>query len=203
MSRPGHENLFIYTDPSHKTESPYYPWTHKPVCTDFLKTVGDQLCVFTDSNFANERGISIFTTPKIAEQFASLPPYQTPSSLQKINKFSKTWYASSLPGKGIGLLASKPLQRGDLITAYTPLFLAHPEQSLNSRTREFFFRKAVDQLPEESRNSYLNLTTIFGDPSVIAQDVLKANTFEMQVGGFMHFALFPETSRINHGCGPK
>src|SRR5258708_5227318 len=59
----------------------YFPWTHKPVCTGYLDGVGDKLCVYTNATFSNRRGISIFTTPRIAKEFASLPPFQDPAAL--------------------------------------------------------------------------------------------------------------------------
>ncbi len=53
-------------------------------------------------------------------------------------------------------------------------------------------------LPAASREHYFSLATIYGQPHVAVQDVVKANAFEMQVGGQMHLAVFPETSRMNH-----
>jgi len=101
------------------------------------------------------------------------------------------------------MLAKRNLKRGDLITAYTPALLAHMEKALSVQEREKFLRIAVDQLPVATKQSYFSLATIFGDPTVIVQDVVKANAFEMQVGGQMHLALFPEPSRMNHDCAPK
>ncbi|KIY01129.1 uncharacterized protein Z520_02681 [Fonsecaea multimorphosa CBS 102226] len=188
------------------------PWSHEPVCTDYLDTLGDQLCVYTDATFGNGRGISIFTTPGIAQEFASLLPFQDPSALSShgINPpedsnadANRPWYTTSIPGKGMGMLASRALQRGDLVTAYTPYLLAHMENVLSTSERERFLRVAVDQLPPASRDQYLGLAKIYGEPSVVVQDVVKANAFEMQVAGQMHLAVFPEASRMNHACAPN
>src|ERR1700748_632808 len=59
----------------------YFPWTHKPVCTEYLDDIGSKLCVYTNATFSNGRGVSIFTTPQIAEKFASLPPFRDPMAL--------------------------------------------------------------------------------------------------------------------------
>ncbi|OQV03011.1 SET domain-containing protein [Cladophialophora immunda] len=192
----------------HSTAPDYSPWSHKPVCTDFLDELGDQLCVYTDATFSNGRGISIFTTPPIAQEFASLLPFQDPTALSSrgINlddDVDRPWYTTPIPGKGVGMLATRALQRGDLITAYTPYLLAHMENVLSTSERERFLRIAVDQLPAASRDVYLSLAKIYGEPSVVVQDVVKANAFEMQVGGQMHLAVFPEASRMNHACGPN
>ncbi|OCT44574.1 hypothetical protein CLCR_05848 [Cladophialophora carrionii] len=187
----------------------YFPWTHKPVCTEYLDGIGDQLCVYTNATFSNGRGISIFTTPRIAQEFAALPPFQDPESLSSrgINAEpdvpTQPWYTALIRGKGMGMLAARPLQRGDLITAYTPYLLAHMENVLSTHDREYYLRLAVDQLPPASRNIYLGLAKMYNDPSVVAQDVVKANAFEIQIGGLMHLAVFPESSRFNHACAPN
>jgi len=69
--------------------------------------------------------------------------------------------------------------------------------------REVLLRKAVDQLPKKSRKQYYSLAKIYNVESVKAQDVLKANTFGIEVGGWEHLGVWPETARFNHACGPK
>jgi hypothetical protein len=181
----------------------FAPWSYMPVCTQILEGIGSELCVYTNNTFSNGRGISIFTTPQIAEEFAALQPFQDSTSLDGVNNPGGPWYTQKLPGKGVGMLAERDMERGDLITAYTPVLLAHMENVLSTREREKFLRLAVDQLPAATVESYFSLATIYGDPRVIVQDVVKANAFEMQVGGQMHLALFPEPSRMNHDCSPK
>jgi len=181
----------------------FHPWSYEPVCTEFLENIGSELCVYTNSTFSNGRGISIFTTPRIAEQFAKLLPFQDATALDGINGPRGPWYTQELPGKGTGMMADRDLERGDLTTAYTPVLLMYMDKVLSTRDREGLLRIAIDQLPSASRAAYLKLSTIYGNPTVIAQDVLKANNFEIQVGGEMHLAIFPETSRLNHDCAPK
>ncbi|KIV86914.1 hypothetical protein PV11_02490 [Exophiala sideris] len=187
------------------TTTDYAPWSHQPVCTEHLDAINSQLCVYTNVAFSNGRGISIFTTPQIADEVAQLLPFQDPAVLAShgINPDDGPWYVQQLPGKGMGVLAKHDLHRGDRITAYTPYLLAHMENVLSTIEREHFLRIAIDQLPAASREHYLSLATIYGNPSVVIQDVVKANAFEMQVGGQMHLAIFPETSRMNHACSPN
>ena len=35
------------------------------------------------------------------------------------------------------------------------------------------------------------------------QDIVKANTFQILLGGANHLAVWPETSRLNHACAPN
>jgi ribosomal RNA assembly protein len=163
------------------------------------------LCIYTSTSFSNGRGVSIFTTPSVAKQFATLPAFKNTSALehQNINVPTDTWRASSMPNKGIGLLATKQLKFKDRITSYTPVFLAHLEGELSTMDREKWWRHAIHQLPEKSRQEFLSLAYVFGDERVRVQDIVKANTFQIEVGGANHLAIFPETSRLNHACNAK
>jgi hypothetical protein len=204
----GLNELFVPSGRTINTSQPvsngnYGPWTHQPVCTEVLQSLGSKLCVYTNSSFSDGRGISIFTTPVLAKEFASLPAFQNPDALKDVNTFSGNWYTQEIPGKGIGMLAKKHLKFKDQVTAYTPVLIAHLEEELSTRDRERFYLVAVNQLPEATHNSYLQLAFVYGPPSVRAQDIVKANTFRLEINGHNHLAVFPETSRLNHACGPK
>lgn len=184
--------------------SDYGPWTHRPICTQILDGLNDKLCVYTDANFGNGRGISIVTTPKTAEEFASLPAFRDPAALEGINGDSRAWYTEKIENKGMGMLAKKQLKFKDPVTAYTPAFVPLLDgDALTTAEREKLYRVAVYQLPEATREAYLQLAYVYGQPNVRVQDIVKANTFQIEIGGQNHLAVFPETSRLNHDCAPK
>ena len=195
--------ILVDTKNEHPSVSNFHPWSNKATCTDLLAGISDNLCVYTNASFSKGRGISIFTTPQIASHFNNLPVLQDATALTGINEATGAWYTRSIPGKGIGMLASHSLKRGDLITAYTPILLVYMESVLSTMEREKYLRVAVEQLPQSSREAYYKLATIYGHAETIVQDVLKANTFEVEIGGHRHMAIFPETSRMNHDCGAK
>jgi hypothetical protein len=193
-------------------QSPFYPrqddhapWTHPPTCTPTLSTINDILCIYVSTSFSNGRGIAIFTTPSIAAQFAALPAFTSPTALtsQNINVPTNTWRATSIPEKGIGMLATQPLSFGHTITSYTPAFLAFLESELSTLDREKWWRRATNLLPKKTRDEFLSLAYVYGDERVRVQDIVKANTFQVEVGGGNHLAVWPETSRLNHACAPK
>jgi hypothetical protein len=165
------------------------PWTQPPICTPILQSIDDKLCIYVSTTFSNGRGISIFTTPSIAAQYINVP--------------TNTWRATSLPNKGIGMLATRPLTFKDRITAYTPAFLAYLEDELSTLDREKWWRMAIESLPKKTKQDFMSLAYVFGDERVRVQDIVKANTFQVEVGGGNHLAVFPETSRLNHACNPK
>jgi hypothetical protein len=187
------------------TPNPHFPWSYAPVCTDHLPGLGSKLCVYTNTSFSNGRGLSIFTSPTVAADLTNLPVFQDPDALSSnnINVNSGIWMAQELPGKGIGLLARKLLNFGDRVTAYTPALLAYLESELGTLEREKYFRIAVNQLPAATREAFLGLSWVYGDERIRVQDIVKANTFQMMVGGQNHLAVFPETSRLNHACAPN
>lgn len=189
---------------THNTED-YSPWSYAPVCTDVLPNVKDKLCVYTSTSFGNGRGISLFTTPSLADRILSSPAFTDPFEFddQQVNINSGAWKAVPIPNKGIGVLASRDLKFKDRVTAYTPAIIAYLEMDLSTAVREGWWRKAIDQLPEKLRNDYLSLTYIYGDERVRVQDIVKANTFQVNIEGVNHLAVFPETSRLNHACNPK
>jgi hypothetical protein len=191
----------LASDAVSSTEASSYPWTHAPSCTEILPKAGDKLCIYSNASFSNGRGISIFTTPSIADAFLALPPLS--SAVPELNPRTGAWHTAPLEGKGIGMLASMGLSRGDIISSNSPLLLVYPENDLSTAEREEFLKIAVEQMPEESKKAYYELSGIYGDERMRVQDRLKANAFEMQVGGVMHLALFPEASRMNHDCAPK
>ncbi|KAL1599516.1 ribosomal RNA assembly protein krr1 [Paraconiothyrium brasiliense] len=178
-------------------------WSLPPACTDLLPSIGSKLCVYTNTSFSNGRGISLFTTPELSKYALALPAFQNPDALEGINEPSGTWYTQGIPGKGMGMLAKRDLQFRDRITAHTPALLAYLESDLSTAEREKFFKLAVSQLPEQTREMYLGLATVYGLPQVKYQDVVKANTFQLEIDGHNHLAVFPETSRLNHACAPK
>jgi ribosomal RNA assembly protein len=101
------------------------------------------------------------------------------------------------------MLASQPLVFSDTITAHTPAFLALLESELSTADRETWWRRAIAQLPAPTQRDFLGLATVYGDERVRVQDIIKANTFQVEVGGGNHLAVWPETSRVNHACGAK
>jgi hypothetical protein len=80
----------------------------------------------------------------------------------------------------------------------------HTENILSTTPeRERFLQIAVSQLPQQSQDQYYALAKMFNVESLVAQDVVKSNAFEMDLGGAMHLGVFPEASRLNHACDPK
>ncbi|KAF1924496.1 SET domain-containing protein, partial [Didymella exigua CBS 183.55] len=181
------------------------PWTHQPLCTLPLPSTQSPLCAYTSTTFASGRGISIVTTPKLAAHMVSLSAFTDPALLKSngTNEASTLWFTSSIPNKGIGTLALHDLIPGTQILRYTPAFLAYLEADLSTLDRESLWSTAIARLPRITRDSFLSLMYIYGDPRVRHQDIVKGNTFQLELAGANHLAIFPESSRLNHDCAPN
>ncbi|KIW10147.1 hypothetical protein PV08_11108 [Exophiala spinifera] len=178
--------------------------SHPPVCTDVLASVDDILCVYTYASFSDGRGISIFTTPAVHEHFSQLLERHYSSPDPDINAGPSKWTSRFIRGKGIGVVATTALAYGEKLSSFTPVLLVLlDEQSLTPLEREHYLRTAILQLPAPTRSQFLALTRIYDDDRIEVQDIIKANSFELQVGGIMHLAVFPEISRLNHDCAPN
>ena len=121
----------------------------------------------------------------------------------KVNVHSGLWRTEEMEEKGIGSLASQDLEPDTQILTYTPAFVAYLEHSLPTLERETIWRTALLQLPQETRDSFLALSYVHQDERVRVQAIVQANTFQLNIDGVNHLAIFPETSRLNHDCAPN
>ena len=182
-------------------------WSYPPICTpQTIPGLNDKLCVYTDIAFSQGRGISMLSTPHVAEEVKlllnSIAKQQDHNGFYP-NQIPNSCYTAPAPSKGTALFADRPLQRGDIITSHHPLLLAYKESLLSPHERERLLQVAIQQLPPSSRKAYLALATMYHDPTIQAQDIASANSFEMTVAGVSHLAVIPEPSRMNHDCGPN
>ncbi|KAH7356937.1 hypothetical protein BKA65DRAFT_580136 [Rhexocercosporidium sp. MPI-PUGE-AT-0058] len=159
-------------------------------------------CVYTFSNFAGGRGLSIVASPSVASSAIGtssrldiLPMPQTPEN----------FYEKLLPGRGKGLIANQTFQKGDLILTSRPLFMiqekALSEMSETDRLR--LQQLSVAHLPEKSKYLFHSLAGHFGGDRI--EDVLLTNGFSAALGdsqeGFG--VIVPEAARLNHDCRPN
>ncbi|ETN44820.1 uncharacterized protein HMPREF1541_09695 [Cyphellophora europaea CBS 101466] len=178
-----------------------------PACTSHFEHLNDILCVYAYPEFHNNRGIAIFTTPTLANEFRqrvgiiSAQLSTTPQA--HLNALSTDYAVSALEGRGFGALATTDLSTGTLLTTTTPILVVHNAPSTPSFDRESYLRLAISLLPPTTQSHFLSLARIYHDPRVTHQDIVKANAFALDIGGTSHLALFPEPSRFNHDCAPN
>ena len=183
-------------------------WSHYPDCVATSQT-GNEYCLYTSTTFANNRGISIWATPRGASRFLALPAFADPDVLIDANaEFSPPFIQSQIPGRGLGLVANKTLHRGDLILSNTPLYIVDESlyEELDLQKRAPFQEKAIKQLPPSSSKKFMDLCGHWGGDHI--DDVINTNSFAIDLWeGTEHETainiVLPEISRFNHDCRPN
>ena len=181
----------------------------KPTWNDTSLCV-QSYCLYTSPSFNNNRGISVITTPSNLQKLKSLLP-KIPSNKQPPSP--PPFHVSAVPGKGLGLLASRPLRRGDPIMSQSPVLLVHraflesPAPSDHHHSQRLL-DSAVDALPDATRSLFLSQLGHFGGRHRVT-DILATNSFQTDIGSGEgggeghHYDNYPEVSRFNHDCRPN
>ena len=179
-------------------------WSHTPHCFHRSNTSSpsDNYCVFTDSTFASNRGISIYANALYSASLHTLPAFTTPSLLTGANAQSDHRYASRpIPKKGLGLVALIPIHRGEQLFRSTPVVIFQEDDEGvsaggNETERLPYYQRAVGQLPPKSKGLFDELKGHFGTDPV--RDKVDTNCFavELDVEGLAvtATAVFPEMS---------
>jgi hypothetical protein len=176
-----------------KTQKLTTKWTHKPECV-VEEESKEEFCVYTNSDFANGRGISFFTTPSIAAKVRKLPAFTKPGVHDHANDFSDPpWEVRNIPGRGNGLFATRELKRGDFILADTPMGVWNSDAFFADYGLGYkYLRKSFENLPEESKRIFLR--TAAHNPGDPIMERINTNAFAGEFEGASHFFLYPETA---------
>jgi hypothetical protein len=174
------------------------PWSHKPRCVQERNST-EKFCVYSSSKFAQNRGISLFTTPEHAEKFLKLDAFTHPDVTKEANNEPNPPYESrELPGRGIGLIVNRTLHRGDHIFSNTPVLLVNEEvfEIFFKTDRQPYQTRGVQQLPEHSSKLFMDLCGHFGGDKV--EDIINTNSFAVDMfpgeDETAYNAVFPEIS---------
>ncbi|KXX78306.1 SET domain-containing protein 5 [Madurella mycetomatis] len=184
---------------------PLAPWTHRPYCGE-----NTNYCVFTNANFrSSSRGVSIIDIPSsnasdVTSTVASISDLlltDDPTTEQEPPPYE----LQDIPGKGKGLVATRKISRGQTFLVDYAALVADtkfPSRVKRDQGRQLL-REAVHRLP--AADLILDLARSSSDPDNVpaAEDVLKTNSFSVDIGGKSYMALFPHIARINHACKPS
>ena len=175
------------------SDAPPYPWTHHPVCSPAKSGAETIFCVYTDTNFAFGRGISVIGRPQSVELISRNHVFHL-SPLMHAQATSTNalppYKVQRLPGRGYGLLANTTLQVGDIILSYTPIIVVQSLISENLTKEELrrLFRLGIEQLPQRTWNMFMALQGDAGGDEMYGR--FTTNAFEV----YDYEALFPETA---------
>lgn len=120
-----------------------------------------RFCTFTHPRFNRGLGIALITTDAILEDMSSLVSLQPPDSEVGRHAAVPPYEAKQIPGKGVGLVATRDISQGELIMARPPAVavdgVAFKNLSANLLTQAL--ADAITSLPPQHRHEYLQLST--------------------------------------------
>ncbi|KAK5656821.1 hypothetical protein OQA88_4369 [Cercophora sp. LCS_1] len=183
------------------------PWSYQPWCTP-PNDANSKLCAFTVSSLRGGQGMSIVTTPTVAANIANNLQDPDISWLERERGErlaadpTKPYIIKQVPGKGLGVIATRPIPEDTVIMVGLPLMM----QITDSRkwpTRKVFetLQHASMRLPMAEKQRLLNMA--HKGKGYIVDDIMKTNTFQVTVDRVEHSGLYPEIARINHACKPN
>lgn len=194
-------------------------WTHPPECA---KANGSEICVFTNSNFKNGRGLSILADSKDIADInwnELFTRHRNPDGLNRAKGFRE----ALIPGKGMGLVADRTFAKGETLMSSTPLLVEHDSAyALDPEVVGDLRDVAVERMSKEQQTMFVSQHRQWGGHH--ASDIMVTNSFMFrEFGGLPRgsTANFPEVSvstffiadhtprpltiekRFNHACRPK
>jgi hypothetical protein len=212
-------------------ESPgqWGPWGWEPVCVVPEKEASvDLFCLVSSPDFNSNKGLSIIGTKKtIGVILRDAVMNRTMADLARKHLDAKSddeglaYEVTPLPGRDVGVLAKRTIQRGEVIMVSLPAVVVDREfQEMvatgDDELADELYRRALDQLVDRERVAGLARSVGGG----LLEDVLATNAHTGMVNGRMVTALYPEIAvrvclflgmvrlandlqRLNHNCDPK
>lgn len=166
--------------------SPEDDWVRGDLCHEIPGGSESKYCTFTHPSFNHGLGVSVVTTPEIFQKFAGLPVFGRNRHHDHLEgEMASPFRDVQIPGKGVGLVATRPVEASEVYMARTPaVMLDDTAFRLLGRSRlTALLTKAVDDLPHAHRAEYLNLTTHseVGSHAERVYEIFMKNNFRTEV----------------------
>ncbi|KAJ0341784.1 hypothetical protein COL922a_001878 [Colletotrichum nupharicola] len=186
-----------------------FSWTKTSPCfkngTDSL-----EFCIFHSQTYGN-KGISIITDAERAAHITRSWGFTKPESLEGTNQPLQKYHVAKVPGKDYGLVATVPIKRGEIIVKETASLLIDYAAFANVPPAEMkkMQAHAVDYLPFNHRSQFMNMSAhgYQGDHLSMVDKIIVTNTFDVEMDDAKRdddfYAVFVNTSRMNHDCRPN
>jgi len=177
-------------------------WTHTTPC---IRNGTTEFCVYSDATFADHRGISVITTADRAQYFLQRKGFTKPEVNRGVNQDLEqdrlpVYEVVAIPGKDMGVVAKKPLNRGDLIMSNTASIMVDygAFEVLSAPDILKLQSTGLDYLPLKHRARLLNLSThdqVEGYDKRV-EKILATNAFDIELDDEEEdnfYVVFPES----------
>uniref|UniRef100_L2FN00 Lysine methyltransferase n=1 Tax=Colletotrichum fructicola (strain Nara gc5) TaxID=1213859 RepID=L2FN00_COLFN len=186
-----------------------FSWTKTSPCFK-NGTESLEFCIFHSQTYGN-KGISIITDAERAAHITRSWGFTKPESLEGTNQPLQKYHVAKVPGKDYGLVATVPIKRGEIIVKETASLLIDYAAFANVPPAEMkkMQAHAVDYLPFNHRSQFMNMSAhgYQGDHLSMVDKILVTNSFDVEMDDAKRdddfYAVFVNTSRMNHDCRPN
>jgi hypothetical protein len=175
---------------------PWAPWTSRPYCVE-----DTSYCVFTNADFPGpSRGLSIIDVRPDSSSNATTAVASIAQLLSSPAPASNTageeplpYEVQDIPGKGKCLVATRKILRGQVFMVDYAAVVADarfPSRVKRDQGRQML-REAIERLP--GAEEVLSLARSSSDPDnvPVVEDVMRTNSFTVEIVGREYMALFP------------
>lgn len=190
-------------------------WKHSEPCQ---RNGTKEYCAYVNPDFAG-RGIAVFTSPSRAVEIAESAAFKNPETVRSIDHLnaaeSPRWHVEEVPGKGMGLIASRNILMGDHIMSTSASVMIDYDifYDLDEKHLLPMQVKGVNYLPEKHLKSFLNLSTHDGadDYEQRVNKVILTNSFDItdqslvsknEDGDENFYTVFPESKHSSSRWSP-
>lgn len=154
--------------------------------------------MFTNANFGGgNHGLSVIATPETLSSAAGQleTAFGTVGGMGEDDEESP-YEVVNIPGKGKGIVATRPIRRGEPVMLDHASVLADvgfPGRVKRKLGQDLMFR-AFSQLPSAMARQLLALSRRGAPGASPEEDLLYTNTFTTEVDGVSYMGLFPKVS---------
>ncbi|KAK1989631.1 SET domain-containing protein [Colletotrichum falcatum] len=185
-------------------------WTHSAPCFR-NSTDSPEFCIYHAGGYASGKGISIITDADRAAHITRSRGFTNPEDLEGTNRPLPKFEVAKVPGKDYGLIATLPIRRGEIILRETASLLIDYAAFTHIPPDDMrvLQAQAIDYLPNPHRGEWLNMSShgFHGDHISMVDKILVTNSFDVEVDDARRdddfYAVFVNTSRMNHDCRPN
>ncbi|KZL72484.1 lysine methyltransferase [Colletotrichum tofieldiae] len=208
-SSRGDQFPFVGTSTTTSSSSSHPAWTHTTPCFK-NSTDSPEFCIYHAASYGG-KGISIITDADRAAHITRSWGFTRPDELEGANQPLPKFEVAKVPGKDYGLVATVPIRRGEIILRETASLLIDYAAFAHIPVEEMrrMQAHAVDYLPFKHRSQWLNMSThgYQGDHVSTVDKILVTNSFDVEMDDAKRdddfYAVFVNTSRMNHDCRPN
>ncbi|KAL2265848.1 hypothetical protein VTJ83DRAFT_6948 [Remersonia thermophila] len=188
--------------------TPSSPWTHAPYCAG-----ASHYCVHTSNDlYGPDRGVSIIDggTSKDEKSPAVLAAERIAAADAATLTVRKEpapppWEVRNIPGKGKGMVATRKILRGQVFMVDRAAVVADMNfpQRMESADGRAMLHEAFHRHPAAEQLLTLARSSLDPENVPAPEDIMRTNSFTLEIGGKSYMILFPRIARINHACRPS